>query len=115
MALSQGGERFTKWTHVENGQVMTRRLHRLEVQGKDGLLHVLEGRELPDFIQTCSGNGHKGKHLAQILLHPKNFPPMPRRNADRWPNLRDASHIALGLTIAVLLLRILVTLAEAVP
>ena len=114
MALSQGGERFTKWTHVENGQVMTRRLHRLEVQGKDGRLYVLEGRHLPDFIQTCSGHGHKGKHLAQILLHPRNFPPQPREEFKRWPNVRDVVHIGLGLVFSAALVRILSELAQAV-
>ncbi len=115
MALCQGGEWFTKWTHVENGNVMTRRLHRLEVQGKDGHLHVLEGKELPDYIQTCAGNGHKGKHLAQILLHPNNFPPPPRGEIKSWPSIRDALHIGVGLTVSVILLRILAALAEAVP
>ncbi len=114
MALSQGGEWFTKWTHVENGQVMVRRLHRLEVQGQDGHLYVLEGKELPDFIQTCSGTGHKGKHLAQILLNPANFPPPPRGEMKTWPNWRDVVHLALGMVFFLLLLRIVSTLAEAV-
>ena len=111
MALSQGGERFTKWTHVENGQVMVRRLHRLEVQGMDGHLYVLEGKALPDFIQTSSGNGHKGKHLAQILLSPSNFAPPPKAEVRSWPNVRDAFHLSLGMVFFLILVRIVGTMA----
>lgn len=116
MALRHGGgEWYTKWTHTENGNVMSRRLHRLEIQAKDGRMYVLEGQRLPDFIQTCSGVGHKGKHLAQILLNRKNFPDQDRGLFRTWPNARDAGHIVIGLTFSVILFRILAFLAEATP
>ena len=113
MALCQGGEFHTKWTHLENGGAMTRRLHRLEIQGKGGQLYVLEGKGLPDYIQTSSGTGHKGKHLAQILLNPAHSP-AARRSSQKWPNPRDAFHLSLGMVFFLVLFRIVTMLAHAV-
>lgn len=99
MALKQGSERFTKFTHVENGRVLTRRLHRIQVQARDGRLYILKGENLPDYIETCCGHGHKGEHLAQILLNPSkvntgtylSFTPPP------WPSARDVLNFVLGI------------------
>ena len=55
MALKQGKESFTKWTHVENGKVMVRRIHRIEIQARNGSLYTIRGDQLPDFIQTSAG------------------------------------------------------------
>lgn len=111
MALQQGTEHFTKWTHVENGKVLTRRLHRLEIQALDGRLYVIQGDRLPDYIQTSAGQGFKGEHLAQILLNPERMkaPPVP---SQPWPSFRDACQIGLGL-LALVLLKFIIALVEA--
>ena len=115
MAIRQGGECYTRFEHLENGQSTVRRIHRLEVQGNDGHLYILEGKDLPDSIQTNTGVGHKGKHLATILLDPSNFAPPPRGEMKRWPVGRDVLHIALGMAFLLLLVRIVENLAQAVP
>jgi hypothetical protein len=111
MALQQGSERFTKWTHVENGKVLTRRLHRMEVQARDGRMYVIKGDELPDAIQTNCGAAYKGEHLAQILLNPNkiNTRCYELGSGGPWPNGRDALNIAIGF-LAVVALRFFVTL-----
>ena len=91
MAIKQEKESYTKWAHLENGKVMVRRIHRMEVQGRNGVLYVLRGNELPDFIQTCAGQAHRGAHLAQILLKPESLPRRGAFNdpgAKPWPSLR---------------------------
>lgn len=112
MALQHGGERFTRWTHVENGQVLNRRLHRIEIQARDGRLHVIQGDKLPDFMQTCAGQGYKGAHIAQILLNPNaprstELPEEPKC----WPTARDALHAAFGV-VGFLFARFFVAVAN---
>ena len=100
MALRHEEERFTKWTHVENGQVLNRRLHRIQVQARDGRMYILTGDKLPDFIQTCSGLGFKGVHTAQILMSPETIPHKPAYQlpvTEAWPVSRDVVHMALGV------------------
>jgi hypothetical protein len=111
MALLQGTEHFTKWTHVENGKVFIRRLHRMEIQALDGRLYAITGEKLPDYIQTSCGQAYKGEHLAQILLRPGKFgpPPVPSRP---WPSFRDVCQIGLGM-LTLLLLRFVWALAFA--
>ena len=72
MALHHGDEHYTKWMHIENGNMMVRRLHRIEIQARDGRLHVIRGEDLPDGFVTSAGHGHKCKHIAQILLRPQS-------------------------------------------
>lgn len=74
MALHQANEKFTKWVHTENGNVMVRRIHQIQVQARDGRLHLITGDKLPDSIQTSAGQGMKGCHIAQILLSPNPAP-----------------------------------------
>lgn len=115
MALEHDGEYYTNWTHAENGKVMNRRLHRIEVQAADGRLHVIGGRYLPDFIQTNTGTGHKGVHLAQILLSPKKVRPEYVPPTCRpWPIGRDVLHIAIGIC-AVVMLRFFVSVIANCP
>ena len=99
MALRQNEERFTSWTHLENGKVMNRRLHRLEIQARDGRLHIVTGDKLPEFIGTCAGHGHKGAHVAEILLAPEKLSTRPAYqppDMQPWPVSRDVVHMALG-------------------
>jgi hypothetical protein len=111
MALKQGSERFTKWTHTENGKVLTRRLHRMEVQARDGRLYVIKGDDLPDALQTNCGHAYKGEHLAQILLNPSkiNTRGYELGSLGPWPNGRDALNFAIGF-LAIAVLRFVVTL-----
>ena len=103
MALKQGRECYTKWTHVESGQVLNRRLHRLEVQGQDGRLHVVTGENLPDFIQTCAGDGYRGCHLAQILLGKPTPTSYEAPTAFLWPTVRDVLHVVIGVAVVLAL------------
>jgi hypothetical protein len=68
MALRQGSESYTKWTHVENGRVVSRRLHRIVLQTPDGDLKMITGEKLPDSIQTWSGYAYQGENLTRTLL-----------------------------------------------
>ncbi len=104
MALKTSNDNtyFTKWTHVENGKVMVRRIHRFEVQARNGTLYVLRGDKIPDFIQTSAGEGHKGEHLAQILLNPetiKQRTPYTAPVAKPFPSLRDIGCAVLGIAL----------------
>ena len=104
---------YTKWTHVENGKVMVRRIHRIEVQARNGTLYTLRDDKLPDFIQTSAGEGFKGEHLAQILLNPetiKRRTPFTAPVANPFPSLRDLGCAALGF-VGFLLLRFLISVA----
>ena len=47
--------------------------HRVEIQARDGRLHVIHGENLPDGFVTSAGYGHKCKHIAQILLRPQSI------------------------------------------
>jgi hypothetical protein len=90
--------RYCKWMHIENGNTIVRRVHRIEVQGKDGRLYVLEDDGLPDTVVMNTGVGYRGKHLAQVLLDPK--PTLGRERVqpgdNPWPNGRDALHVSAG-------------------
>ena len=106
MAIKQDKECYTKWTHVENGKVLVRRIHRIEVQARNGGLYVLRGDKLPDFIQTSAGEGHKGVHLAQILLKPESIPkraPYTAPVAKPWPTLRDLGNVGIGFLFFLML------------
>lgn len=80
MALRHGSECFTKWTHVEDRQVVTRRLHRIDLQTPDGRLRSIKGDKLPDFIQSCAGHGYASANLIQILLSPASCLPRGRKS-----------------------------------
>ena len=54
MAITQDKECYTKWTHVENGKVLVRRIHRIEVQARNGGLYTLRGDKLPLRAFSCS-------------------------------------------------------------
>jgi len=107
MALHHKDKYFTKWMHMENGNVLVRRLHRIEILANDGLLHVLTGDKLPDSFVTSTGMGHKGLHTAQIMLRTRsNEIIAPETNF--WPRGRDVLHFGLGV-IGFLLMRFVLT------
>lgn len=109
MALHHGDEHYTKWMHIENGNMMVRRLHRIEIQARDGRLHVIRGDKLPDGFVTSAGHGHKGEHIAQILLRPDSIRQLSAPDVDYWPKARDVLHFGLGV-FGFLMLRFFVSL-----
>lgn len=70
MALKHGSDHYTKWMHMENGQVMVRRIHRMEVQDARGRLHAIAEDQLPEAIVTSTGKAQTGTHIARVLLRP---------------------------------------------
>ena len=115
MAIKQGTESFMKWVHMENGKTMVRRIHRLEVQARNGQLYILKGDKLPDtFVSQC-GEGLKGEHLGQILLKPESMPkrtPCPAPNANPWPCWRDIMSLGIGF-FGFVIFKFVVSLFEA--
>lgn len=117
MALKseKDSEQHTKWVHVENGKVMVRRIHRMEIQARTGVMYRLRGKDLPDFIQTSAGDGYKGAHLAQILLKPEKIPqrtPYTATVANPYPSLRDLANMGFGI-LGFLLLRFIIFVVAA--
>ena len=113
MALVHGKEHYTNFTHMENGKVMTRRLHRIEVQARDGRMYSFTDDRLPDAIVTNCGHAYKGEHLAQILLRPGDCATYQASKANAWPNLRDVVNLFLGF-LSISILRFVIALFEAV-
>ena len=115
MAIKQGTECYTKWTHMENVQPMTRRIHRIEIQARNGELYVIKGEDLPECITTSCGVGLKGKHLAQILIKPKSVAkrlPYPEPTANAWPSFRDLVSLSIGF-FGFVIFKFVVSLFEA--
>ena len=117
MALTSEEETVshTKWVHVENGKVMVRRIHRMEIQARTGVMYTLRGKDLPDFVQTSAGEGYKGAHLAQILLKPEKISrrtPYTATVANPFPSLRDLGNMGFGV-LAFLLLRFIIFVVAA--
>ena len=46
MALHHEQEHYTKWMHFENGNIMVRRLHRIEIQARETFAATLMGDAL---------------------------------------------------------------------
>lgn len=115
MGLKHKNEpQYCMWTHTENGKVMHRRLHRIEVQDRNGRMHILEGDKLPESIGGFSGQAYKGAHLATILLRPETIrvPKAAPPDTASWPNLRDAVNLLLGF-LGIVILRFTIALIEA--
>jgi hypothetical protein len=97
--------------HIENGNVMVRRLHRIEIQARDGRLYVIRGKNLPDGFVSNTGHGHKGEHIAQILLRPESIRNLHAPDVDFWPKARDVLHVGLGV-FGFLMLRFFISLLQ---
>ncbi len=117
MALKHGSEHFSKLVYMEDGQVLVRRIHELNVQASDGSLHRIKGDKLPQAFVVFAGKAYKGLHLGQVLLsrEPGNdflkqqyAPPV----ANYWPAGRDAMHVVIGV-IGAGMLSFLTSLASA--
>ena len=113
MALKEGGEQYTAFTFVENGEVKNRRLHRLEFQDRTGNVHILEGKDLPNFLMAHTGTAQKGHHIGTILLEPEKARSIiPSRY--EWPTKRDLLH-GLAAVVLFMMLQRFVQLASALP
>jgi hypothetical protein len=70
---------------VENGDVVTRRLHQIVMQTPDGDIRTITGDRLPDSILTTSGHARRGVNLARTLLLPKPSSDRPLKQVPRLP------------------------------
>lgn len=105
MALKHGSHHFTKWMHMENGQVMVRRIHRMDIQDARGRLHAIEKDQLPEAIVTSTGDAQKGRHIARILLRPSRGIFAELDSLDMVPSafIWNAFMFGLGFTSALTL------------
>jgi hypothetical protein len=85
MALHQGGECFTKWTHTENGQVIVRRLHGIVLQTRDRGPETISGDKLPESIHTWTGHPYVGVSLSQVLRAGKGLSRVSKREKCQLP------------------------------
>jgi hypothetical protein len=100
MALKDGTTYYTKFSLVGHGEVVNRRIHRLEVQGRNGHLEYCEGEDLPDFIELKERTPVRGKHIATLLGLNLEAPKYTvRLPADSWPSRRDLVHVIVGLVV----------------
>jgi len=113
MALKEGGEHYTMFTFVENGDVKNRRLHRIEFQDRTGKVHVLEGKELPNFLMANTGTAQKGHHVATILLKPESAGSLIPK-WDAWPTHRDVLN-GLAAVVLFMMMQRFVHIASALP
>jgi len=105
MALKDREGYFAKFTYVENGQVLTRRVHKFDLQARDGQLYHVEGKDLPDGVTIYAGTGRKGNHLAELILPKRAFTKFarPQDRPEKWPSRRDLVHVAVGVALLVIL------------
>ena len=73
MAIKNGKEIYTQWSHCESGNVHSRRLHRITVCMADGRILVFSGSSLPDLITTQTGYSQDGDHFMDIFLKADRF------------------------------------------
>ncbi len=115
MALYDGSTYYTKFTFTENGKTIDRRIHRIEIQAKDGRLYIIEGKDLPDFLYASTGVGFKGQHIVEILLPRKTY-----RSAVPFsvrpiyaPDRRDVVYLVTGIVLPTMASAMLTLLAAA--
>ena len=104
MGLMSGSENYCNVTHIENGRVMTRRIHQILVQAANGQLYTLTGKDMPDSISLYSSQSKQGQS-AEILL---KSPPPPSLSAFflsllTWKHARDIVFMVLGMLISTVL------------
>jgi hypothetical protein len=110
MAKQEGGVFFVRWRHNESVSPLTRHIHKIVVQGRNGLPFSVEGPDLPDEIITHCGTEAKGKHMMEILMSPG----APRQQwvpsePVFWPRARDVVHMVLG-AVGILLFQFMMNL-----
>ena len=105
----------TDWEHLENGNKFCRQLRHMIVVDACGGVHILTGARLPRRVTSGAGQGHKDAHTADVSLRPDTPATLRVAPSDtaKWPNLRDAANLLIGL-MAISLLRVIISLIEAV-
>jgi hypothetical protein len=107
MAHRDGDLYYMMVTLVENGEQTSRRMHRVEWQGKDGKWHFLEGKHLPPDLTMTTGQGFKDKHFMTFL----GVDTQPVKSAQpKLPTKSDLMYVVIGAAL-VLLLKGAITLA----
>jgi hypothetical protein len=114
MALKEGVEHYTAFTFVENGEIRNRRLHRIEFQDRAGKVHILEGKDLPNFVQVNTGTAQKGHHVGTILLEPEKATSSLIPKWEAWPSHRDLLN-GLAAVVLFMMLQHFVHIASALP
>ncbi len=111
MALKDREGYYAKFTYVENGQVLTRRIHKFDLQARDGQLYHVEGKDLPDGLTMYAGAGRKGNHLAELILPKSALRRRDQVRPPKWPNRRDWVHVATGASLLVIFHSVLILAA----
>ncbi len=75
MAQNQGSELFTMVTIVENGEVKNRHIHRIEWYDRKGNIHVVDGKNLPDYIRFATDYRRVHGNVAQLVAKKKESRP----------------------------------------
>ena len=114
MALRYGAEHYTMFTFAENGEVTNRRLQRIEFQDRTGKVHILEGKELPNFIMVNTGTAQKGQHVATILLKPESAGSLIPAMGEIWPSRRDVLH-GFAAVVLFMMLQHFAEIASRLP
>ena len=109
MAYKDGDVYYTKVVLVENGDTTVRRIQRLEWQEDDGLVHFLEGKNLPSDFFLRTGKGFKDAHVGRFL----GVKTAPGKSLlPGIPTKTDLLYVIIGAALVVILKGVL-TLAAA--
>lgn len=95
---TKGEVKYCKFTLIENGNPLTRRIHEIIVQDLFGLIHRIFGDRLPDSITVITGESQTDYHTLEILTSPETLRRTSEQRSDgyRWPVGRDVLHVAIG-------------------
>lgn len=95
---TKGEEGYCKFTLVENGSPLTRRIHEMVIQDEVGKLHRVSGDKLPSSMTAITGECQTDHHTLEILISPRKLRRISEQRSDgyRWPVGRDVLHVAIG-------------------
>ena len=95
---TKGEDKHCKFTLIENGNPLTRRIHELIVQDAVGLIHRIFGDRLPDSMTVITGDCQTDHHTLEVLISPRKLKRISEQRSDgyRWPVGRDVLHVAIG-------------------
>ena len=110
--LKNGDVPYTKLTHLENGNLRVRRIHRIEVQTSDGRVFLLDGDPLPDESHRWGRKKYIAQNLGRIHLsdNPQDPTHAVSLKPDRWLSRCHLVDVIAGL---VLLMTIAIAIALA--
>ena len=102
MALRDAsGVYYTMVCFVENGKTTWRKMHQLMVQARDGRLHTLRGKHLPDTFVFNTGISQSDEHLGEMLGLPREGGPSSLGSF--VPGPRDWVYVIVGAALVVIL------------